>query len=276
MKTLDIKAGDRFGKLTILSENKEYRQKDGHRLRRFECKCDCGRIVEKDINSLRKYPYCQYCKDGKDVKIDSLIGEVWKDVVGFEGLYQISNLGRVKALAIEKKYRHGFFVVPEKLKTIVLCKSNGYPCVSLRKDKKNYLKYIHRLVAEAFIPNPDNKPCIDHIDTNILNFNISNLRWVSYQENARNPISRQKSKSSLLRAWTDGKYDNRESKKGRPLCTPVLQYSLEGEFIAEHPSARSASHIVCYTGILRACKGLQKQSGGYIWKFKKQNGHQAS
>ena len=91
--------------------------------------------------------------------------EVWKDIKDYEGLYQISNLGRVKSLnRIDSLGRN----VPEKIKAIV-DNGNGYKVVNLKRNGKQKLCTVHRLVAEAFIPNPDNLPCINHKDENKTN-----------------------------------------------------------------------------------------------------------
>lgn len=98
--------------------------------------------------------------------------EIWKDVEGFNG-YQISNLGRVKS------YYNNTTIIR---KTSVVC---GYKHLMLSKNKKKYNFYIHKLVANAFIPNPENKPEVNHIDGNKLNNNISNLEWVTRKENCQ-------------------------------------------------------------------------------------------
>lgn len=108
-----------------------------------------------------------------------LVMEEWKDIEGYEGLYQVSNLGRVKSLP-------RYWVRTERILT-----KKGYPYVRVclfKGTKRTYLS-VHRLVAEAFIPNPDNKPIIDHIDGNPNNNSVSNLRWVDFKENSNNPIS---------------------------------------------------------------------------------------
>lgn len=104
--------------------------------------------------------------------------EVWKDIKGYEGLYQISNFGRVKSLPRMMKNRK----CEEIIKTpSVLPK--GYLKVSLCRNGKTKYCFIHRLVAEAFIPNPDNLPCVNHKDCNTSNNNVHNLEWVTYKEN---------------------------------------------------------------------------------------------
>ena len=93
--------------------------------------------------------------------------EIWKDVVGYEGLYQVSNLGRVKSLRIK---RHVDGIMTTKTR------KNGYVFIFLHINKKRVWKSVHRLVAIAFIPNPENKSEIDHIDGNPSNNIVTNLR----------------------------------------------------------------------------------------------------
>lgn len=104
--------------------------------------------------------------------------EIWKDIKDYEGLYQISNYGRVKSLPRMMKNRK----CEEIIKTpSVLPK--GYLKVSLCKNGKIKYFFIHRLVAEAFIPNENNYPCVNHKDCNTSNNNVYNLEWVTYKEN---------------------------------------------------------------------------------------------
>lgn len=111
--------------------------------------------------------------------------EIWKDINGFEGLYQISNLGRVKSLERYSIQKH---LIEEKILNISHSQA-GYVDVSLYKDGKRIHKKPHRLVAEAFIPNPNNLPEVDHIDTNKDNNRIDNLRWCTHSENHLNPLT---------------------------------------------------------------------------------------
>lgn len=97
--------------------------------------------------------------------------EEWKNIIGFEGLYDISNKSRVRSI-----FRYKIILKP------ILCK-NGYLSYNLCKNNIQKKKTIHRLIAIAFVPNPDNKPCINHIDGNKLNNNIDNLEWVTHKEN---------------------------------------------------------------------------------------------
>lgn len=115
----------------------------------------------------------------------------WKDIEGYEGLYQVSTDGRVRSIDRYIKYKNG------KIRFIkgnlIKCKLNNrdYLIISLSKNSKQKTYLIHRLVAEAFIPNPNNKPCVDHIiplsqgGTN----EVTNLRWVTHKENNNNPLT---------------------------------------------------------------------------------------
>lgn len=112
------------------------------------------------------------------------MNEEWRDIKGFEGLYQISNLGRVKSL---ERYSPQNHLLPEKILNVCHAQG-GYVDVSLYKDGIRYHKKPHKLVAEAFIPNPDNLSEVDHIDADKDNNCVENLRWVTHKENCNNPL----------------------------------------------------------------------------------------
>lgn len=111
--------------------------------------------------------------------------EIWKDIIGYEGLYQVSNYGRVKSLKNKLKPFKKFSVGKV-----------GYPVIALWKDNKQVLLYIHRLVATYFIPNCENKKYVNHINGDKLDFRIDNLEWVSGMENSHHATHRSDKKSS--------------------------------------------------------------------------------
>lgn len=176
--------------------------------------------------------------------------EEWRDIKGFEGLYQVSNLGNIKSLSREVRANTcGVRELPEKILTKCVS-SCGYYIVVLCKKGKHYTKLIHRLVAEAFIPNPRKLNEVNHKDENKLN-NISiNLEWCDRFYNANygtgvERCARQKHKSvAMINAKT-------------------------GETICVYESARIANKEtgISYKGISSVCNGRTKTAGGYFWKF---------
>lgn len=113
--------------------------------------------------------------------------EIWKDVVGYEGRYQVSNLGRIKRITRITKWisingKEAYRLDKEKIFSLEVGKT-GYPIIRLHKNGHKRRVTVHRLVAQAFIPNPQNKPCINHKDGNRTNNNINNLEWCTYSEN---------------------------------------------------------------------------------------------
>lgn len=147
----------------------------------------------------------------EEIKFDKgfeKIKEIWVDIKGYEGLYKISNLGRVKSLNRKYKNQYGEFGnKKEFIKTQKISCFNkeekqkkGYYVVNLAKDDRGKWIRVHRLVAEAFIPNPENKKEVNHKDGNKLNNKADNLEWVSHQENC-------------LHAWRTGlRKDNEEER----------------------------------------------------------------
>lgn len=161
------------------------------------------------------------------VPFESLEGEVWKPVIGYENLYSVSNLGRVISLQY-----HG----REGVKLLSQSNGNyGYKVVKLRNwnEKTEKSLTVHRLVAEAFIPNPDNKPQVDHIDTNPGNNIVDNLRWCTSLENQRNPITLQRISSSITRL-------NRLVKSKKVSCNGIVYSSLNQ---ASRSTGRSVTYI---------------------------------
>lgn len=135
--------------------------------------------------------------------------EIWKDIKGYEGCYQISSKGSVKSL---KRISSSGRSIPECIRTPQVLKC-GYLFVRLYKGNVGKNLRIHRLIAEAFIPNPDNKPCIDHINTIKTDNRIENLRWATIQENVSNPISRRKQIATVTATFADPALRKRISEK---------------------------------------------------------------
>lgn len=166
------------------------------------------------------------------------IVEEWRDIIGYEGLYQISNLGRVRSLNY-----HG---TKGKIKEMVSFKKpNGYYCIGLRlpgESKKFF--HIHRLVAQAFIPNPDNLPVINHKDCNPANNVVSNIEWCTQSYNTNyEPTLKKRSKT--------------------------VAQSLNSILVAIYPSLAEASRQtkIRIGDICRCCKGQRCTAGGFTWCY---------
>lgn len=184
--------------------------------------------------------------------------EIWKDIKNYEGLYQISNLGRVKSLKTWIRQYNNYVEKERLLKPCV--NSVGYYIVVLYKDKHKKTFSLHRLIAQAFIPNPNNYPQINHIDGNKKNFNINNLEWCTQSYN-------------MIHAFKNGlEKPNKPmlNKKGElnPLSKKVLQYDKNKTFIKEYESYTKALLETKINHISDCCNGKLKTAGGFIWKWK--------
>lgn len=185
--------------------------------------------------------------------------EIWKPVVGYEDYYEVSNHGRVRSLNYNKTGQKKL-LRPSKT-------TNGRMQVILCFVGTKKHKLIHRLVAEAFIPNPENKPCIDHLDTNALNNYADNLRWCTLSENNLNPITRQRlSIAGVIKAknqWSSGCFDSQKR--------PIVQLSKDEKLIKIWSSMTEASQILnIHIGDICNCcrnKRCRKTAGGYKWKY---------
>lgn len=171
--------------------------------------------------------------------------EVWKDINGYEGLYQISNFGRVKRLAREVLYKDGRkYNYKEKIMNDFKT-HKGYSIISFTINNNSKWYYIHRIVAEAFIPNLENKPQVNHKDGNKLNNNVENLEWCTNSEN-------------ITHAYKNNLMSNNKR---------VFQYDLNGNYIKEWNSIREAQMELKLNHIYDVCSGKRKKCGNYIWKY---------
>ena len=167
--------------------------------------------------------------------------EIWKDVKGYEGLYQVSNIGRIKSLPrkTNNQYNNGL------IRKLVI-RNNGYYFINLYKNNKSKLFTVHRLVAIAFLCNPNNLPCVNHIDGNKLNNNVNNLEWCTYHENEIHAFLK---------------------KLKKPIYKKVNQYDMEGNFIKTWNSIKEAQLFYKTTHIGECCRGVRNQTKNYIWKY---------
>ena len=116
--------------------------------------------------------------------------EIWKPIKYYEGLYEVSNKGNVRSVDRHLMWGNQYCLFKGKpIKPFP--NSMGYLRTNLYKNRQGKKYFVHRIVAETFIPNPNNLPCIDHIDRNYLNNSVDNLRWCTQKENCNNPLTRE-------------------------------------------------------------------------------------
>ena len=131
------------------------------------------------------------------LKMVTIEGEIWKDVPGFEGEYMVSSIGKVLFVGRNVPTKTDYIKCIDPHLVSWREMPNGYAQVDLWKDNKAKRMYVHRLVALAFIPNPNNYPQIDHIDTDRLNNDVRNLKWCNQGMNNLNPITDEKRDSAF-------------------------------------------------------------------------------
>jgi len=181
------------------------------------------------------------------------VDEIWKEVSGFNGMYRISNCGRLESIFT------GSPIIREP------SLNKGYPSICLRINKKTINKRIHRLVAEAFIPNPDNKKTINHIDGNKQNNHVSNLEWCTQKENVQHAYRIGLSKPNRLEIFKELKINEKE----------IYRYSIEGDYIDSFPSLLEATiHVNGNNGCISRFanhRGNMTHSYGYKWSYEKRD-----
>lgn len=164
--------------------------------------------------------------------------ETWQDINGFEGLYQVSNTGKVRSFVQNRNHIISFAVSPK-----------GYLYVRLFKDKKRHVKKIHRLVAEAFIENPNSLESINHINEDKTDNRAENLEWctVAYNNN----------------------YGSRNKKSALANSKPIIMLDLNGNVIKRFASAREAErqNYGSFQGISMCCRNILKTHNRHIWQF---------
>jgi hypothetical protein len=178
--------------------------------------------------------------------MENLQDEIWKPIAGYESFYEISSLGKV---------RRGNKLL--KIQT----KANLYKKVNLCIKNKQKNKHVHRLVAEAFIPNPENKPQVNHIDHNRGNNYLLNLEWVNEKENMQHMAKHGRGVGNIQKGLQHGR------------CKKVYQYTISGKFVREWSFVREAATTlkISENTISKVANEISFSAGGYQWKFYKQD-----
>lgn len=192
--------------------------------------------------------------------------EIWKDIPGYEGFYSVSSSGRVKSL---NRVIWGKTGRPKTIHERILIPRldvNGYEVVVLCRCGELNNKKVHRLVAMSFIPNPECKPCVDHINGNRRDNRVENLRWCTNKENDNYELAKKHRSECRIgeRAAWFGKFG-----KENPRSRRVAQYGMDGCFIKLYYALSDASRQtgIHLGNISSACNGKYKSAGGYIWRF---------
>ena len=165
--------------------------------------------------------------------------EIWRPINGYQGLYQVSDQGKVRSLKFGK----------ERIMKNIRNK-DGYLRIGLRKNGEHKLYLVHRLVAQTFIQNPQNLPEVNHKDENKDNNSVQNLEWCSSKYNAN--------------------FGTRNQRQAEKLSKPILQYTKYGAFVREWKSATDVQRNIGFfcQNISSCCNGKCKSAYNFIWKFK--------
>lgn len=213
--------------------------------------------------------------------------EIWKDISGYEGLYQVSNLGNIKSFNYGG---HG------KIKLLKLENFKGYKRVVLSKNGKTKRYFVHRLVAMTFIPNPDDLPIVNHKDENKTNNNVNNLEWCTHEYNVNYGTRNERtSESHKGKSFSEehkkkisekmkGKTHSEETKKkmseshkgknrgkDNPISKPILMYDKEGNFIRRFDCIRDTNEYFgkknAHTVVSACLRGKCKTAYGFVFKY---------
>ena len=179
--------------------------------------------------------------------------EEWRPAKGFEEYFEVSSLGRVKSLPRRVfDIARGWVVRPEEI--IATDGKTKYKTVGIRVGRKRKTISVHRLIAETFIPNPENLPVVNHIDGNTWNNAVENLEWVTIQDNVRH-------------AYRTGLVKKRPGASGDGNQYIIVQYDKSFRPVAEYPTISEAERA---TGIknISAARAKCKLAGGYYWEYK--------
>lgn len=173
--------------------------------------------------------------------------ETWKSIKGYEGLYEVSNMGRVRSVPHEvQSYGGRYFKTRSVIRKPHIVA--GYNQVDLCKDGKKHEYKVHRLVAEAFIPHSSQLQVVNHKDENKINNNADNLEWCNAKYNTN--------------------YGTARSRRKEKLSVPVMQLTLDGRPVKKWVSQQEAARVlgIQQSSISKCVKGSYQSAHGYLWR----------
>lgn len=187
--------------------------------------------------------------------------EIFLPINGFNENYEVSNYGNIRSVDRLVKSRWGNYrrILGKYIKYSL--DEGGYCCLTLYKNQVSKPVRIHRLVALHFVPNPLNKPQVNHIDGNKENNHFENLEWNTCSENIKHAY-----RSGLMKPNTPVFYGSKHWNARK-----VIQFTKSGEIIREWNSIKEAEDLLCHgkrSNITEACKGSIKSSRGFKWAYK--------
>lgn len=192
--------------------------------------------------------------------------EVWKPIIGYEGLYEVSSKGRVRSLPFKHSRCKILKLVPKK---------KGYLFLTLSKNGVQKPHSVHRLVAMAFIPNPENKPTVNHKNEIRTDNRVENLEWATYYEQNHYGTHLQKVKRSLKRTYNTPQIKEmlslrqKKNKSGAACGKRIVQLDKSFNFINVWKSVTQAADTlgICRSGISMCLTGRISSSHGYRWMY---------
>lgn len=184
--------------------------------------------------------------------------ETWKDIKGYEGLYEVSNLGRIRSLDRYKNTKGRYGIIKAKIKGRLLkpcLNHDGYEEIVLSKDGKSKMYRLHRIVAETFINNFDNKNQVNHKNGNKLDNKVKNLEWCNCKDNIHHAL-----KNNLMKPAKG---------KEHYMAKEVGKYNENNQLIEKYDTIVQAGKLnkISDTNIIHCLKGRTKKAGGYKWKY---------